>query len=460
MPNRFEFLVPDIAGAFRQGRADVRQEDRERQADQELQAQQGRSNQFRQLAGQAAGAQNPAERQQLMSQAYGADPRGAMQLEDQFAANEERKQALKSNTAKMLMSVPLAARPGLYQKMLPSFRQAGMDASDEYTPEMDTMMQAFASQFGGARGGVQSTVVGKDGQYYTVDRASGSMTPTGVFADPRMQIMEQPGQSPYGIVTSRGPAGQVVQLGGGGQPQGAAPTPAAAPGMQPAGQSMPSQGTPAAGPVRIPTAGETAAEQAQARAGVELRMQPQIARQTAEATELGKTGAERAASLPSNLEEIQRMRDSINALRRAPGFNTIYGKSRYVSPSMLPGGEGADADARRKQIEAQSFLVSIEKMRGLGALSNSEGSRVSDAYTIATNPDISEEEAREAWQEVMHYLDLAEDRMRRGVAPSQGSAQPQPTSDAPSFASEAEAESAGLRPGTRVVIGGVPGTWQ
>jgi hypothetical protein len=36
---------------------------------------------------------------------------------------------------------------------------------------------------------------------------------------------------------------------------------------------------------------------------------------------------------------------------------------------------------------------------------------------------------------------------------------PAPSGNIPTFATEAEAEAAGLTPGTRVIIGGVPGTW-
>lgn len=37
---------------------------------------------------------------------------------------------------------------------------------------------------------------------------------------------------------------------------------------------------------------------------------------------------------------------------------------------------------------------------------------------------------------------------------------PTPNSTVPSFATEAEAQAAGIKPGTKVIIGGVPGTWQ
>lgn len=134
--------------------------------------------------------------------------------------------------------------------------------------------------------------------------------------------------------------------------------------------------------------------------------------------------AERTAAFPKQLAGIQKMRNNIQGLLDDPGFNTIYGKSRYVSPSMLPGEKGAGADARRAQLEAQTFGESIQDMRGLGALSNAEGLKVSSAYTRATNPNISEEDARVAWDEVIDGLTLAEERLRAGVKVSDDNKSP------------------------------------
>lgn len=315
----------------------------------------------------------------------------------------------------------------------------------ELMPSQDAAEMEYKQRIYGDRSpqGVQSTVVGDDGYYYTVDRLSGGMTNTGVKSAPSLRVVEQEGNTPFGVVTGRGPAGKVVPLGG--------PSPAS-------GGSMP-----LAGPVRTPTAGERASDIASAQASVELATKPEITKQT----ELAKTEAERAAALPGQLADVQKMKRNIEGLLNSPGFSTIYGKSRYVSPSMLPGGDGRNSDARREQLEAQAFGEAIQKMHGLGALSNAEGSKVSAAYTRATNPSISEEDARVAWDEVLAELGKAEMRIMTGKllrvdapsAPTQPAA-PAGGGGARTFATEAEAEAAGLKPGTRVIIGGVSGTWQ
>lgn len=293
--------------------------------------------------------------------------------------------------------------------------------------------------------GVQSTVIGDDGYYYTVDRATGKLTNTGTKAAPNMRVVEQEGNTPFGVVTGRGPAGSVIPLGG--------PPPSGNGGGA-------AQSAPAAGPIRTPTAGERARDVASAQAGVELATKPEIAKQT----ELAKTEAERTAALPGQLADLQKMRRNIEGLLDSPGFDTIYGMSRRVSPSMLPGQTGADSQARLGQIDAQAFQNSIQSMRGLGALSNAEGLKVSAAFTRATDTNQSEEAAREAWGEVIDGLTIAEERLRTGTT-LRGEAPGAPPAGAiPEFATEADAESAAaagkIKPGQRIKVGGQTGVWQ
>lgn len=127
----------------------------------------------------------------------------------------------------------------------------------------------------------------------------------------------------------------------------------------------------------------------------------------------GKAEAEAQITLSTSLDEVQKMRDSVNGLLNSPGFDTIYGASGKLDPrNLIPGTDASNASARRDQLDAMSFGMSIQKMRGMGALSDAEGKKVSAAYTRATSPKISEEEARKAWTEVLGYLDTGEKRLR------------------------------------------------
>lgn len=140
----------------------------------------------------------------------------------------------------------------------------------------------------------------------------------------------------------------------------------------------------------------------------------------------GEAQGANQAGLEDSLADINKMRGDINNLITAPGFDAIYGLQGAVNPkNYIPGTDAANAQARRQTLSAESFGIAIQKMKGLGGLSNAEGAKVTDAFTRATNPKISAEEARQAWDEVNIYLDAAEARARKkatggSVTPSNG----------------------------------------
>lgn len=138
-----------------------------------------------------------------------------------------------------------------------------------------------------------------------------------------------------------------------------------------------------------------------------------------------KAQAEAQVSLGSTTDEIQRMRDNIKGFTTAPGFDTVYGLSGKTDlRNYVPGTDAANAQAMRDQLDAMSFGVSIQKMRGLGQLSDAEGKRVTAAFTRATNPKLSSAEARKAWNEVVGYLDIAEQRAKEKAGVETPTAQP------------------------------------
>lgn len=132
----------------------------------------------------------------------------------------------------------------------------------------------------------------------------------------------------------------------------------------------------------------------------------------------GKAAGEAAAGLPDQEADIDKMTSNINGLLAKPGFNEIYGNIQGQFPGTMTvlSQDAADAIAARKQISAESFGVAIQKMRGLGALSNAEGLKVESAFTRATDPTLSEQEARNAWGEVLQWLSLAKQRAQRKAA--------------------------------------------
>ena len=132
------------------------------------------------------------------------------------------------------------------------------------------------------------------------------------------------------------------------------------------------------------------------------------------ATTEAKIQAETNATTGDQLADIDKFVTNVDNLLASPGFDTIYGLSSQLAPTMyIRGTDAANADALRKQIDAESFGVSVQKMRGLGALSDAEGKKVAAAFTRATNPEIGDEEARLAWGEVKDWLSLARQRVQQ-----------------------------------------------
>lgn len=127
-----------------------------------------------------------------------------------------------------------------------------------------------------------------------------------------------------------------------------------------------------------------------------------------------------AAALPGTLEALDDLDNTIDQLLSAPGFQQIYGVSGSIDPAQLiPGSDYSNAKALRDSVSSKTFTNAIQKMRGLGQLSNMEGDKLQQAFTRATNPNLSDEEAELAWNEVK----VRTQRLRR-VAEQEAGQQP------------------------------------
>lgn len=183
-----------------------------------------------------------------------------------------------------------------------------------------------------------------------------------------------------------------------------------------------------------------------------------IAAAKAGGTAAGKVQGGAEGTLPATLQGFDNAASTINQLVAHPGFNGIYGW-QGAFPNA-PNGAAAGAEALRNQIKGQSFLQAIQSLRGLGSVTEVEGTKATNALTAALDPKLNADEAKLRFGELQARLNelraAATQVAARPAQPGAVAAGAQP----PSFATEAEAEAAGIAPGTRVVIGGVAGTWQ
>jgi hypothetical protein len=146
------------------------------------------------------------------------------------------------------------------------------------------------------------------------------------------------------------------------------------------------------------------------------------------AKKVGGAAGEATAALPDSLADIDKFANSVNDFVAMPGFEGVYGNVQGQPVVKTIAGvlsqDIQNAQAALANLDAQAFGVSIQKMRGLGQLSNAEGLKVTNAFTRAIDPRIDEAEARDAWQEVLSGLELAKARAatKAGMAGPTGGA--------------------------------------
>lgn len=101
------------------------------------------------------------------------------------------------------------------------------------------------------------------------------------------------------------------------------------------------------------------------------------ARTQAGGKELGKSQAEAQLSLPDVESTIDQMASSIATLKNHPGLSKAVGWPSLLY--SLPEGDPADFEALLEQFKGQAFLVQFNKLRGAGAITESEGKKATDA---------------------------------------------------------------------------------
>lgn len=431
MANRFELLnQPDILGSFETGRAQARQVQREQLADQEMRAKIDRGNQFRQLAGAAYGAGNRTNRKTAISQAAAVDPQAAMALDTQLAGNEDTKQKRLGVWARALLNVPEGpTRQMLYQQMRPEMQSFGINAPEQYSPEVGKMAQAFVDMASGAPSAQLQTFRAMTQGLPPEDAEKARRIELGLdgratSAGMSMQKITGPDGREYAVVFdprtgAPRPVSMQELFGGQGAPQLAAPG-SPAPAAQPAA------------PVGTPLAGlspaEKAAQEAQAKANVELQMQPQIARETTLAKQRAETQADREASAPKRVQGLQQIRQSVgNVISTIDELNPlINGLTTGVGGAALRGVPGTDAynlNSKLTTIKANLGFDRLQAMRdasptggalGQVAVQELEGLQASVA---SLDPNQSEPQLRQQLARVQrHYqnwLGIVEESYRQ-----------------------------------------------
>ncbi|NGM56481.1 hypothetical protein G5C63_19435 [Stenotrophomonas pavanii] len=383
--------------------------------------------------------------------AYALDPQRAQA----YQAEGNRQQQQLFGLAKSLKQS--AANPqmqaGIYRSAVPFLKRSfGAEIPDEFDaasvmPIVDQVLAvAENAPSMGVGGNVQSTYIDGNGNRVAIMR-DGSQRVLGPN-NASIRVMEQEGAVPYGVVTSGGRPGAVVDIGGGPAPmQGAAGQYTIDPSLPPevqqqiraaeaAGQQVPSNMVlpPRSGPVRVPTAAEKAGASEVARLEAqqrflpdELAMRTQAAIQQAGGSAQAKGEAEARLEAVQNLPRVmQESNNAINLIDKAlshPGLATAVGASGRTDPrNYIPGTDATDFRVLLDQIKGGTFLQAFQSLKGGGAITEVEGTKAEQAIA-RLNRDQSETAFRQSLQDLR---DVAQAAITRAQTKAQAAGAPAP----------------------------------
>jgi hypothetical protein len=122
-----------------------------------------------------------------------------------------------------------------------------------------------------------------------------------------------------------------------------------------------------------------------------------LAEAGAAGSEKGQSTAKAEFDLPRVETNVSQAISDINALKTHPGLQYITGFSSKAP--IVPGTVQADADARAKQIEGQTFLNAFNQLKGAGAITEQEG-----AQAKAAIGRLSRAQSKEAYQTALNDL--------------------------------------------------------
>lgn len=112
--------------------------------------------------------------------------------------------------------------------------------------------------------------------------------------------------------------------------------------------------------------------------------------------------ADRQAAAQGAVDTFSTALDSLGELENSPGLSKAVGV-RSAFPT-IPGSDAANFEARLDTFKAQTFLPMVSSLKGMGALSDAEGKKLSDAVG-ALSPKMSEKAFRDSIGKIRGQLE-------------------------------------------------------
>ncbi|WP_338286324.1 phage DNA ejection protein [Escherichia coli] len=112
--------------------------------------------------------------------------------------------------------------------------------------------------------------------------------------------------------------------------------------------------------------------------------------------------ADRQAAAQGAVDTLSTALDSLNEIEQSPGLSKAVG-IRSAFPTV-PGSDAANFEAMLDTFKAQTFLPMVQSLKGMGALSDAEGKKLSDAVG-ALSPKMSEKAFRDSIGKIRNQLE-------------------------------------------------------
>jgi len=112
--------------------------------------------------------------------------------------------------------------------------------------------------------------------------------------------------------------------------------------------------------------------------------------------------AERTATAQGAVDTFSTALDSLNEIEKSPGLTKAVGINSAFP--TIPGTDAANFEARLDTFKAQTFLPMVQSLKGMGALSDAEGKKLSDAVG-ALSPKMSEKAFRDSIGKIRGQLE-------------------------------------------------------
>lgn len=113
----------------------------------------------------------------------------------------------------------------------------------------------------------------------------------------------------------------------------------------------------------------------------------------------------------SSLATVDDTIRSVDGLIESPGLTRASGIEANI-PITIAGSHAANFEAKLETLQSQAFLSQVEKLRGLGALSENEGKKLSSAIG-ALNTSMSDDAMLKSLKEIKRSLEEGKKRLEK-----------------------------------------------